>query len=103
VLVGRDLYLEDRFPALYPIGIFQMRGFDPNTVNECTVGRTEITKESLWWGDLNYAMMAREIAVMRKTKVRVLASSDHECIMLVKGEHASGLRTRDDVQCYAHQ
>jgi hypothetical protein len=41
--------------------------------------------------------MARKEPVVRKTKVRVFAAADHEGIVLIKGEHASGLRARDDV------
>ena len=47
--------------------------------------------------------MAREKSVVREAKMCVLAAADHEGIVLVKSEHASGLRARDDVQCYTHQ
>jgi hypothetical protein len=53
--------------------------------------------------DLDYAMMAREKSVVRQAEICVLAAADYKGIVLVKGEHSSGLRARDDVQCNTHQ
>ncbi|HTK38581.1 MAG TPA: hypothetical protein VL325_08825, partial [Pyrinomonadaceae bacterium] len=48
-------------------------------------------------------MMARKKPVMRQAELCVLASADHESVVLIKYENAPGLRPGDDVQCNAHQ
>jgi len=47
--------------------------------------------------------MAREKTVVRQAEICVLTAADYKSIVLVKGEHTSGLRARDDVQSNAHQ
>jgi hypothetical protein len=46
--------------------------------------------------------MTRKKPVVRETKLRVFAAADHERIVLIECEISSGLRARDDMQCYAH-
>jgi hypothetical protein len=41
--------------------------------------------------------MARKETVMRQAELCVLATADHERLVLIEGEHASGLRARNDV------
>jgi hypothetical protein len=80
-----------------------MRRLDANAIDERPVGGTEIPKESLRRRDLKQAVMARKEPVVRKTELCVLASADHERVVLIKCENAPGLRPGDDVQCNAHQ
>lgn len=46
--------------------------------------------------------MAGKESVLGQAKLRILASTDHEGIVLVEGEVASGLWSRNYVERYAH-
>ena len=53
-------------------------------------------------GDLQDAVMARKETVVRKAELCILASTNHEGVVLFKCEIASGLRTGYDMEGYTH-
>src|SRR3954464_4796967 len=79
-----------------------MSRVDAYSIYKCSVGRTEITEKTLRRRDLEDAVMARKESILRQTELSVLATSDHECIVLVEREVAAGLRPCDDMQRYSH-
>ena len=83
--------------------MFQVGRFDADTVNECAVGRAKITKKTLRRRYFENAVMSRKKTVVRQAKLSILASPDHKCVVLIKCEVASGLRTGNDVQGNTHQ
>ena len=102
VWFGRNFNLENSFAALDPIAVFQVRGFDANTVYKSSVGRAQVAQETLWRRDLENAVMARKETVVRQAELSILAAPDHECVVLVECEVASGLRARNNMKCYTH-
>jgi hypothetical protein len=58
------------------------RCIDTKAVYKCSVGRAEITQERLWRSYLNNAVMARKETVVGQTELRILASADHERVVL---------------------
>jgi hypothetical protein len=101
-LVRRDFHLEHGFSALDPVTVLEMRGLDPNPVYEGTIRGSQVAKKALRRGDLEYAVMARKESILRQAKLRIFTSPDHECVVLVECEVASGLRTSHNVKRYAH-
>jgi hypothetical protein len=79
-----------------------VRGIDPHPVYKCTVGRTEIAKESLWRSDLEKAMMSREKSVVRQTELGILAPADHERRVLVECKVPACLGSGHDMKSNAH-
>jgi hypothetical protein len=75
---------------------------DPNSVYVGSVRRPKVAKETLRRGDLEDAVMPGKESVLRKAKLRVITPPDHESIVLVECEVASGLGTSHDVKRYAH-
>jgi hypothetical protein len=48
-------------------------------------------------GDLNDAVVARKISVVREMELGVLAAADHESVMLIECERPAHLRPRYDI------
>ena len=82
--------------------MFQVSGLDSNSVDESPVRRSEVPKKTLWRRDLKDAVMSGKKPVLRQAELRIFTSPDHEGVVLVEGEVASGLRTCNYVKRYAH-
>ncbi|HSU25423.1 MAG TPA: hypothetical protein VLI65_05550, partial [Pyrinomonadaceae bacterium] len=61
-----------------------------------------VSQETLWGGDLENAVVAREETVVRQAELSILAAPDHKCVVLIECEVASGLRARNNMKCYTH-
>jgi hypothetical protein len=72
--------------------VLEVRSLDPNSIYERSIGRPEVSKKALRRSDLEYAVVARKKSILRQTELRVLTPPDHESIVLVECEVASGLR-----------
>jgi len=102
-MVRRDSNLENCLAALDSIAVFQIRRIYAYTVHKGSVCGTEVAKECLGRGNLDDAMMTREETVVRKAEMRVLASADHECVVLIESKRSSRLRPGHNIKSYTHQ
>jgi hypothetical protein len=77
--------------------VLEVGGLDSDPVHKGSVSRAKIAEKTLGRSDLEDTVMARKKTIVRQAKLSILASPDHECIVLIKCEVASGLRPGHDV------
>jgi hypothetical protein len=88
-LIGRDLDFEHGLAPLNSIAVLQVGGIDANAVDEGTVRRAEIAQKTLRRRYLENTVVTLKKAVLRQAELRIFASTDHECVVLIEGEVAS--------------
>ena len=82
--------------------MFEVSGVDTDPIYKSSVRGAKIAKEALRGSYLENAVVSGKEPVLRQAKLRILTSPDHESVVLVECEVASGLRTSNNVERYAH-